>query len=251
MIQAGKCMRSRKRCTAIVLSAGQGTRMGTSVQKQYLMLEDRPVIYYALKTFEESAVVDDVVLVVGKEQEEYARIHIVEKYGFHKVRSIVEGGKERYDSVFCGLKAALCSKDGTPVRDGYVFIHDGARPFLNEDMLLRLYDGVEKYRACVAGMPSKDTVKLVDTHNYAQQTPERKYVWSVQTPQVFENSLIMDAYSKMMGEDCEGITDDAMVVERYANIPVKLVEGSYRNIKITTPEDMEIARVFLNGNGKK
>lgn len=240
-------MGKKKRCTAIVLSAGQGTRMGTSVQKQYLILEEMPVICYALQTFEKSSVIDDVVLVVGKGQEEYVRTHIVEKYGFAKVFSIIEGGKERYDSVYCGLRAVVYNEAGTEMQAGYVFIHDGARPFVDEEILLRQYEAVEKYKACVAGMPSKDTVKLVDAHNYAVKTPERKYVWSVQTPQVFETSLIMDAYSKMMGENCEGITDDAMVVERYMNVPVKLVEGSYRNIKITTPEDMEIARVFLNG----
>ena len=117
----------------------------------------------------------------------------------------------------------------------------------SQEMLRRQYEAVVRYRACVAGMPSKDTVKLVDDDNYAVKTPERKYVWTVQTPQVFENSLIMDAYSMMMGEDCEGITDDAMAVERYMHVPVKLVEGSYRNIKITTPEDMEVAHAFLNG----
>ncbi|WP_138264086.1 2-C-methyl-D-erythritol 4-phosphate cytidylyltransferase [[Clostridium] hylemonae] len=239
-------MKEKKRCTAVVLAAGQGTRMGTSVQKQYLKLEGRPLVYYALKTFEESSVIDDVALVVGGGQVTYVREQIVRAYGFTKVSAVVEGGRERYDSVYEGLKAAVCADDGK-VKDGYVFVHDGARPFADEEMLRRQYEAVVRYRACVAGMPSKDTVKLVDDDNYAVKTPERKYVWTVQTPQVFENSLIMDAYSMMMGEDCEGITDDAMAVERYMHVPVKLVEGSYRNIKITTPEDMEVAHAFLNG----
>ena len=237
-------MGEKKRCTAVVLAAGEGTRMGTGVRKQYLLLEGKPLIYYALRTFEVSSVIDDVVLVVGKGQEEYVRSQIVEAYHFKKVSAITEGGKERYHSVYEGLKTALCDADGA-VKDGYVFIHDGARPFVDEEILRRQYEAVEKCMACAAGMPSKDTVKIIDDDNYAVNTPERKYVWTVQTPQVFENSLIMDAYSAMMGEDCEGITDDAMVVERYMKMPVKLVEGSYRNIKITTPEDMEIARTFL------
>ncbi len=239
-------MEGKKRCTAVVLAAGQGTRMGTSVQKQYLELEGKPLICYALETFETSSVIDDVVLVVGRGQEAYVREQIIEAYRFDKVSDVVEGGRERYESVYKGLKAAVCDEEGH-VFGGYVFIHDGARPFVDEEMLYRQYEAVGKYRACVAGMPSKDTVKLIDDDNYAVKTPERKYVWTVQTPQVFENSLIVDAYSKMMGEDCEGITDDAMAVERYMDVPVKLVEGSYRNIKITTPEDLVIARAFING----
>lgn len=245
---SGECegMEVKKRCTAVVLAAGQGTRMGTSVQKQYLELEGKPLICYALETFETSSVIDDVVLVVGPGQEAYVREQIIGPYQFDKVTAIVEGGRERYDSVYEGLKAAVRDEKGQ-VRDGYVFIHDGARPFVDEEILHRQYEAVGIYRACVAGMPSKDTVKLIDDDNYAVKTPKRKYVWTVQTPQVFENSLIMNAYSKMMGEDCEGITDDAMAVERYMDVPVKLVEGSYRNIKITTPEDLAVARAFVNG----
>ena len=109
----------------------------------------------------------------------------------------------------------------------------------------RAYYTVEQYKACVAGVPSKDTIKLVDDDTFAVNTPERKYVWAVQTPQVFENSLIQEAYSQLMKKECINVTDDAMVVEQTMNRPVKLFEGSYKNIKITTPEDLEIAKVFL------
>ena len=230
-------MKNKKHCTAIVLSAGQGKRMGASVQKQYIELEGKPVIYYTLKAFQDSAVIDDIVLVVGKDQDSYVKEEIVDFYGFTKVSTIVEGGKERYDSVWEGLK--------TIKKEGYVFIHDGARLFVNEEILLRGYETVEKYRACVAGMPSKDTVKLVDENTFAKETPNRKYVWTIQTPQIFETSLIKEAYGKIMQGDCTGVTDDAMVVEQTMNVPVKLFEGSYENIKITTPEDLDIAKVFL------
>ena len=231
-------MENKKHCTAIVLSAGQGKRMGASVQKQYIELEGKPVIYYTLKVFQDSEIIDDIVLVVGKDQISYVKEEIVDHYGFTKVKTIVEGGKERYDSVWSGLQTI-------EMEDGYAFIHDGARLFVNEDILRRGYETVEQYKACVAGMPSKDTVKLVDDNTFAAQTPNRKYVWSVQTPQIFATTLIKEAYSKIMQGDCTGVTDDAMVVENTMNVPVKLFEGSYENIKITTPEDLAVARVFL------
>ena len=235
----------KKDCTAVVLSAGQGRRMGSSVQKQYIEIEGRPVIYYTLKAFQESRVIDDIVLVVGKGQEQYAEEEIVQKYQFSKVRAIVEGGAERYDSVWQGL---LAIRDGEFLgggRSDYVFIHDGARMLVDEETLERGYETVLKYRACVAGMPSKDTVKLVDEQAVAVQTPQRKFVWTVQTPQIFEKSLIIEAYSRLMREQCIEVTDDAMAVERMMDVPVKLFEASYENIKITTPEDLAIAESFL------
>ena len=233
-------MEKKKRCTAVVLSAGQGKRMGTSVQKQYIELEGKPVIYYTLKVFQESSVIDDIILVVGEGQEDYVRTDIIERYHFTKVSGIVNGGKERYDSVWQGLQAV------SHPEEGYVFIHDGARLCVNEDILRRGYDTVCRYRACVAGMPSKDTIKLADEDGFAATTPERRLVWTVQTPQIFETSLIIEAYSRLMREKCIQVTDDAMVVEQMMNVPVKLFEGSYENIKITTPEDLDIAKLFLS-----
>lgn len=230
----------KKHCTAVVLAAGQGKRMGTVVQKQYIELGGKPLLYYSLETFERSAVIDDIILVTGKGQEDYVRTEIVEKYRITKVCKIVCGGKERYDSVWQGLKAAEAMKT-----EGYIFIHDGARPFVSEDILKRGYETVLEHRACVAGMPSKDTIKLVDDEAFARETPERKYVWQVQTPQIFEKNLIIRAYFRLMREEYINVTDDAMVVEQMMKVPVKLFEGSYENIKVTTPEDMEIAKGFL------
>ncbi len=231
---------NKKPCVAVVLAAGQGKRMGTSVQKQYIELEGKPLIYYALRTFQESEIIDAVVLVVGKGQVSYAENEIRLKYDFSKVRAIVEGGKERYDSVWKGLKAVDLKQE-----DSYIFIHDGARPFVDEGILRRGYETVERFRACVAGVPSKDTVKVADQDGFAVNTPERKYVWIIQTPQVFEKSLIMEAYARLMEEEHADVTDDAMAVERMMKLPVKMFEGSYQNVKITTPEDLEIAKVFL------
>ena len=191
--------------------------------------------------FQKSAIIDDIVLVVGEGQENWVRDEIVEKYQLTKVRSIIPGGKERYDSVWAGLRGLQALKE----QPEYVFIHDGARMFVDEQILARGYENVEKFGACVAGMPSKDTVKLVDEDQFAVNTPPRKLIWAVQTPQIFKADLIENAYAKLMEEVPDNITDDAMVVEQMMKVPVKLYEGSYENIKITTPEDLEIAKVFL------
>lgn len=238
-------MKRKKHCTAIVLSAGQGKRMGTDVQKQYIELFGKPIIFYTLSAFQNSSIIDDIILVAGHGQEDYVYRDIVWKYGFTKVKSIVPGGNERYASVWQGLKVVKSGVLGEESLEGYVFIHDGARPFVDDAILERAYETVNENRACAAGMPSKDTVKLADDEQFAVTTPERKYVWMIQTPQVFEASLIIEAYFRLMGEEYINVTDDAMVVEQMMEFPVKLFEGSYENIKITTPEDLAIAKIFL------
>lgn len=224
-------------CTAIVLSAGQGKRMGTAVQKQYIELEEKPIVAHTLEAFQRSEVIDEILLVVGKGQEEYCRKDIIEKYHLDKVKKVVEGGAERYHSVYCGLKEVR--------KDGYVFIHDGARPFVTEEILRKSYKSVCEYPACVIGMPVKDTIKIADEEGFSNETPERNKVWQIQTPQVFEVKLIRDAYEILLQSGETKVTDDAMVVETVLGMKVRLVEGSYENIKITTPEDLEIAEVFL------
>ena len=222
---------------AVVLAAGRGKRMESSVHKQYLLLHEKPVLYYALKAFEESPV-QEIVLVVGKGEIEYCQKEIVEKYGFSKVRKIVSGGAERYNSVWNGLQQIT-------EKDGFVYIHDGARPFVDDAMIERAYRCVEETKACVAGMPVKDTIKVVDEKNYVKGTPERKTLWLVQTPQVFNIQLIKEAYQKLINEKIENATDDAMVVEQMMGHTVKLYPGAYENIKITTPEDLLVAEAFL------
>ena len=226
----------KQKYAAIVLAAGSGKRMKSQVHKQYRIIQDRPVLYYSLKAFEDSAV-DEIVLVVGKGEEKFCRKEIVDKYGISKVKAIVEGGKERYHSVFEGLKQTSDAD--------YVLIHDGARPFVNQDIIRRCMQEVQKYQACVVGMPVKDTIKIADEEGYAKQTPDRKNVWMIQTPQTFSYALIYEAYEEMLKTEDTAITDDAMVLERIKGKKSKLIEGSYRNIKITTPEDLLIANVYL------
>lgn len=242
----------RKFCTAVVLAAGQGKRMGTKVAKQYLEIGGRPLLYYTLRAFEQSPLIDAVILVVGDmEQISYCQKEIVDAYDFQKVDTITVGGKERYDSVFCALNVIeddMCDA----ARQGYVFIHDGARPAVTEEILARCLEAVEKYEACVAAMPVKDTIKLADENGFAAATPRRDLLWTVQTPQAFSFSLIYGAYCRMqeqkamLEEKGIKITDDAMVVETFTDQKVKLVEGSYENIKVTTPDDLKLAAELLS-----
>ena len=162
------------------------------------------------------------------------------------MRAVVSGGKERYDSVWNGLKAVRDGMAGEEAKEGYVYIHDGARPFVDEEIIKRAYTCVEENRACVAGMPSKDTVKIVDENQFAVTTPARKYVWNVQTPQVFETALITQAYEKLMQHDRENVTDDAMVVEQEMQIPVKSCAGIceltciWKNLPMVGSADIKI-----------
>lgn len=236
---------------AVVLAAGSGSRMNEKIAKQYLPLGGKPLICYALRAFEESDVAQ-IVLVVAGGHEDYCRKEIVERFGFSKVRTIVAGGSERCDSVQAGLKA-LSGAD-------YVLIHDAARPFVDQAMLVRTMEAVKAYQAVVVGMPVKDTIKIVDAYRTVVETPDRRSLWQVQTPQAFSYPLIRDAYDKVLSgrmnisqgsvsasaEAARPLTDDAQVLELAYGKKCKLIEGSYRNIKVTTPEDLEVAEVFCS-----
>ncbi len=227
----------KEKITAIVLAAGQGKRMHSKIQKQFLEIQDHPVLYYSLKCFQDSPVINDIILVTQSDMICYCKDEIVDHYSFTKVSDVIAGGKERYDSVYQGLLACTDTD--------YVFIHDGARPFITEEILKRGLAGVRETGACVVGMPSKDTVKLSDEDGFVSTTPERKQVWAIQTPQIFSYALIRKAHESIRKKDMSMITDDAMVVEQESGVKVRLVEGSYQNIKITTPEDLDVAEVFL------
>lgn len=230
------------RTVAIVLSAGKGKRMNADRPKQYLLLDGKPVLYYSLKVIEDSFI-DRVVLVAAAEDIEYCRKEIVEKYRLRKVTSIVAGGEERYHSVWNGI----CQVEDCD----YLFIHDGARPFLTQNILNDAYRCVKKYDACVAAVPVKDTIKQVDGSGRVTHTPRRDELYQMQTPQTFRFSLIRDAYEDLIKreEDLKkkgiAITDDAMAVETMASHEVRISEGAYTNIKITTPEDIWIAESLV------
>ena len=227
---------------AIVLAAGKGNRMNSSVHKQFMELEGFPLLYYALRAFEQSCV-DEIVLVAGENETEYCRTQIVEKYQFQKVSRIVSGGSERYLSVYEGL----CAVQDTDI----VLIHDGARPFVTNEIIDRTIQAAAMYGSGIAAMPAKDTVKLVDEERFAVRTPPRDRVWMMQTPQAFVYQDIRAAYERILAQQTPNVTDDAMVLEQAFHKPVKIVEGSYYNLKVTTPEDMEIASAFCKKINKK
>jgi len=228
---------------AIILSAGKGKRMQSDVAKQYMELNGKPVLYYTVSAFE-SSYVDEIIIVCGEGDQEFVTKDIVEKHSFNKVKKIVTGGRERYHSVYEGIMAAGDAD--------YCLIHDGARPFVSSDVLNRIKESLEKNKACVAAVPVTDTIKVVDESGFVISTPDRKTLWSMQTPQAFSFDLVKGAYQKLIASEKEvleegiNITDDAMVVEHFTNHPVKIVEGSYDNIKITTPKDMAIGKAILN-----
>lgn len=230
----------KEQITAIVLAAGQGKRMQAEAPKQYLDLGGRPLLFYTLKAFEESFV-DEVILVTAREEVSYCKKEIVDRYFFHKVKKVVPGGKERYHSVYEGLKA-IENAD-------YVLIHDGARPLVTQEIMARTLEAARTFRAAAAAMPVKDTIKIADEAGFVADTPNRSSLWMMQTPQTFFFPLILEAYTKLIEQEKNGhtvsVTDDAMVLETVFGGKIKLVEGSYENIKITTPSDLKIAGIFL------
>ena len=231
--------------TAIVLAAGSGSRMKSKTKKQFMEIKGKPVIWYSLFEFEKSRV-DEIILVTGKEDIDYCKKEIVEKYYLKKIKNVVAGGSERYESVYNGLKE---------VTGNIVLIHDGARPLINNEIIERSIEGTIKSDACVVGVPVKDTIKRANKEGYIIDTPNRSELWITQTPQSFKTDLVKMAYKKMKEELEKGnttlnITDDAMVVEEFTTNQVRFVQGDYKNIKVTTPEDIDIAELFIELDAK-
>ena len=222
--------------TAIVLAGGKGSRMHSETPKQYLPLLGKPVLFYSLSAFEQSKA-DEIILVTAAGEEAYCQKEIVEKYGIKQVTKIVSGGAERYHSVHQGLLAA----EGTD----YVLIHDGARPLISVSVINASINKVKETGACVVGMPVKDTIQIVDEDGRIAKTPIRSLTWIAQTPQCFGYKTALSSYDSAVAAADHAITDDAMVVRKYAGADVYMLEGGYENIKITTPEDIAVAEGFL------
>lgn len=232
---------------AVILAAGTGKRMGSDVPKQFLSLCGEPALYWTLRAFEESCVQQSVLVVSSEEAEAFCRHEIIEKHGFQKVRAFVRGGAERYDSVWNGLCAL---SDVLEVSAGYVLIHDGARCLVTTEIIERTLADAKRCDAAVASVPVKDTIKRVDADGFSAETLERKSLRQMQTPQTFSFPLIREAYRKMMEETPQpGVTDDAEVLQRMCNRSTYLSEGSYENLKITTPEDLLLAEAILKSRG--
>ena len=220
---------------AIILAAGQGRRMGESINKQYLKIKQHPILYYTLKAFSQNNCIDEIILVVAEGEVDYCRKEIIQKYKFLKIKDIVIGGKERQNSVLKGLNAASKCE--------VVLIHDGARPFITQAIISDAIIYANLYGATACGVEPKDTIKVKDSLGFSVETPERETLFCVQTPQAFKYELILDCHKRIHEEGIK-VTDDTMVAERYGN-RVYLYKGSYDNIKVTTPEDLEIGRQIL------
>ena len=220
----------------LVPAAGTGSRMGAAVNKQYLTLDDRPILAHTLQLFDAHPAVDDIHVISPPAEIDYCRREVIERYGFAKVRSVVAGGAERQDSVRNGLLAVGAAPEDI------LLIHDGARPFFPAALIPQVVETASRVGACVVGVPVKDTIKEV-ADSLVLGTPDRRRLWQAQTPQAFRFDLIHEAHTRA-ARDGFGGTDDAALVERLG-LPVAMVEGSYRNIKITTPEDLILAEAFL------
>jgi len=222
-------------CTAVIVAAGKGKRMGTDISKQFLPLCGKEILTHTVEVFEKADRIRDIVLVTGTDSLQDVQ-DMVWEYGWQKVISVVAGGKERQDSVWNGLQAI---SEDTEI----VLIHDGVRPFVTEEILDLSIETAVEMGGCAAGVPAKDTIKVCNSENIAVDTPDRSTLWQIQTPQTFRKELIVKAYEQAKAEGFVG-TDDASLAEN-SGYSVKVIMGSYRNIKITTKEDLLIGEAFL------
>lgn len=220
---------------AVVVAAGSSTRMGGGVDKQFLEIRNKPVLQHTLSVFEETTAIVGTVLVAPPEKVPEYSAAALEKWGLTKLLAVVPGGSERQQSVWNGLLAV-------PFSCEIVLVHDGARPLVAAEEISRVIAAARENRAATLAVPVKDTVKEADEKGFVTSTPDRKKLWLTQTPQGFSYPLLLEAHRRFAR--CEVATDDASLVEAMGH-PVKLIPGSYRNIKITTPEDLLIAEVLM------
>jgi 2-C-methyl-D-erythritol 4-phosphate cytidylyltransferase len=218
------------RAGAIIVAAGTGSRMG-GIDKIFAPLLREPLLAKTVSVFQDCPSIDDVVIVLASRNLAHGR-KLVKDYGWTKVTAICPGGKRRQDSVKEGLNRL--------VNCDWVVIHDGARPCVNVDLIERGLDAARETGAAIAGVPVKDTIKVVSRRHLVQHTPTRQSLWAAQTPQIFRYDLIEEAYRQADAE----VTDDAALVEQLGH-KVEVYMGSHRNIKVTTPDDLAIAEIFL------
>ena len=219
----------------VIVAAGTGSRMNMGINKQFIKLEGKEIIAYTIEKFYNNSNIEDIVVVVKEDESEFFKKEILDKYNFKNVK-IAYGGKERQDSVYNGLKLLDEKCD-------VVLIHDGARPFVSDKIIDKSIEEAKEHKAIVVGVPVKDTIKVIDNDKNIVDTPNRSVLWAVQTPQTFDYNILIDAYKDAFKNKFYG-TDDAMLVERIG-YKVKMLEGSYNNIKITKQEDLNIGSQIL------
>lgn len=221
----------------VIAAAGTGSRMKSKINKQYMLLNQRPILRYSLDVFEQYEAVDEIIIVAHPRETEYCENEIVKKFGYHKVKKVIPGGEQRQDSVWAGLIELGEDTD-------YVAVHDGARPLLTPALLGELLKAAREWGAAIPGIYARDTLKVVDRDGFVSNTMDRSSAVFIQTPQVFRYSELYQAYEMAMEEEYRS-TDDAALFEKYIG-RVKVVPGDYNNLKITTPEDLVIAQALLN-----
>lgn len=227
---------------AVIAAAGKSRRMGGGINKQLIMIKDMPVLAHTLKAFDSADIIDGIILVAGQDDGEDCRENVIKKYGIDKIKAIVQGGDERQQSVKSGLDAALGVCD-------IVVVHDGARPFVTKDIIYKSVEEAYEFGAAVCAVPVKDTIKVSRDGEFISNSIDRNTLYAVQTPQTFRFDLLYKAHNKAAEDSFLG-TDDTVLVERIG-IRVKIFEGSYENIKITTPEDIYIAESILEQRAKR
>jgi 2-C-methyl-D-erythritol 4-phosphate cytidylyltransferase len=221
---------------AVIVSAGKGHRFMEGRKKQFYFLAEKPILAHTLDKFESSPLIRSILLVVAQEDMDYCLKEIIEKYRYKKISQIIPGGKRRQESVKNGIDAL--AKDVE-----IVAIHDGVRPFVTREMVEESIRSAIRFGAVVFAMPVKETIKIAHPDGTVLKTLDRESIWQVQTPQTFQVNLIKEAHHKAMEDGFIG-TDDASLVERLG-MKVHILPGSYTNIKITTPEDLILANLFL------
>jgi len=225
---------------AVVVAAGKGERMVSNVAKQYILLCGKPVILYSLEIFDSIDAIDGIILVVAASDVSYVCESLLAEHTLKKKVSVVIGGFNRQQSVLNGLNSI-------PHDAELVVIHDGARPLITEQIVSNCIDEAVNHGAVAVGVPVKDTIKIVDSQNFISSTPMRDELWIVQTPQIFRYETIFAAHKKALEDGFIG-TDDSILAER-AGVRVKMIQGSYRNIKITTSEDLILAQELIKFSG--
>lgn len=221
--------------SVIILSGGRGKRMGADISKQFISINDKPILYYTIKKFIENELIDEIILVLPKDEIEYCIKEVLDKNNL-RVDKIVEGGEERQDSVLNGLKAIE--------KTDIVLIHDGARPFVTDRIITEGIEVAKKFKAAAPGVMPKDTIKVKDKNGLSKETLNRQELIAVQTPQIFDYNLILECHNKIKENNIK-VTDDTMVAESFGH-KVFLYDGEYTNIKITTPEDLILARYLAD-----
>jgi 2-C-methyl-D-erythritol 4-phosphate cytidylyltransferase len=224
---------------AIVVAAGKGKRMQSPISKPYIEILKKPILAYTLKAISNSQFVDNIILVVEAVYIEYCKREIIKKYKIKKVEKVIEGGMFRQDSVYRGLREL------PPHGCELVLIHDGVRPFVRQDEIVKLIEAASVYGAAILAVPETETIKLVKD-GFIEETLPRQKLWQAKTPQVFKYEIIQQAYKIGYKQEFYG-TDDASLVERI-NYKVKIIESDAINIKITTPQDIILAENILKQN---